>query len=118
MKLLSPVSLILTSCVVGCGDPSSRPSDPATNTAVAGHGIAAPVEYVKSVAEARHSAVKTVDVTALKKAIDLFNVQEGRFPRELNELINRKYIPEMPVPPVGSRISYDAQAGSVKIVQQ
>ena len=118
MKLLTHVSLIWTTCVVGCGDPSSRSSDPATNTPVAGHVVAAPVDYVKSVAEARHSAVKTVDVAALKKAIDLFNVQEGRFPKELNELITRKYIPEMPVSPLGSTIAYDAQAGTVKIVQQ
>lgn len=118
MKLLALVSLIWTTCVFGCSDPSSQSSDAATNTAVAGHVVTAPVDYVKSVAEARHSAVKTVDVAALKKAIDLFNVQEGRFPKELNELISRKYIPEMPVPPLGSKITYDAQAGTVKIVQQ
>lgn len=62
--------------------------------------------------------VKTVDVTALNKAIDLFQVQEGRLPKDLEELVAKKYIPEMPIPPVGSKLSYNQTKGIVTIEKQ
>ena len=62
--------------------------------------------------------MKTVDTTSLNKALELFNVQEGRYPKDLTELVTKKYIPEMPQPPVGTKIEYDPNAGTVKVVKQ
>ena len=99
--------------LVGCGDSSNK-----SGTPTGGNVTTAPADYLKSAADAHHSAVKTVDVNSIKKAIDMFNVQEGRFPKDLKELVDKKYMPEVPTPPVGSKLEYDASAGTVKIVTQ
>jgi hypothetical protein len=62
--------------------------------------------------------VKTVDVASLNQALQLFNVQEDRFPKDLNELVEKKYIPKIPDAPYGMKIVYDAKAGNVKVVKQ
>ena len=110
-KLFLPVAMAFV--VAGCGDSSNK-----SGTPTGGNVATAPADYLKSAADARHSAVKTVDVTSVKKAIDMFNVQEGRFPKDLKELVDKKYLPEVPTPPVGSKLEYDATAGTVKIVTQ
>jgi hypothetical protein len=107
------ISIAAALLVAGCGDNSSK-SGPATNS-TSGNVLTAPVDYLKSAAKAEQSAVKTVDATALKSAIDMFNVQEGRYPKDLNELVQRKYMPKFPEVPFGSKIVYDASTGTVKI---
>lgn len=118
MKTPLLLSAALTVLFVGCSD-SSKPTDSAaTNAATGGSVVTAPVDYLNSAAKAQQSAVKTVDVTSINKAIEMFNVQEGRFPKDLNELVTKKYLPAIPTPPFGSRIEYDANAGTVKVVKQ
>lgn len=109
MKIFVSVSAVVVLLLAGCSK-SSDESTPASPTA--------PVDYLKSAANAKHSADKTVDTAALAKAVDMFNVQEGRFPNDLNELVAKKYIPQLPTPPVGSKIEYDAKSGAVKVVKQ
>lgn len=76
------------------------------------------MDYLNSAAKAQQSAVKTVDVTSVNKAIEMFNVQEGRFPKDVEELVTKKYIPQVPTPPSGYKLDYNASAGTVKIVKQ
>lgn len=106
-SLLLSASLVLV--LAGCGKSSD---DSATVSPTA------PVDYLKSAADSKHSADKTVDAAALSKAVDMFNVQEGRFPKDLDELVAKKYIPQIPTPPVGSKIEYDAKTGAVKVMKQ
>jgi hypothetical protein len=60
--------------------------------------------------------MKTVDVASLNKALGEFNVQEGRYPKDLSELVP-SYIAHVPVPPLGYKLDYDAAAGTVKVVK-
>jgi hypothetical protein len=114
--LLSAAAGLLLS---GCGEKSDKPAQ-TTNAAVSSGGgvLTAPADYLGAAVKARQSAIKTVDVASLNKAIQLFNVQEGRNPKDLNELVQKKYIPEIPPVPYGTKIVYDANAGEVKIVKQ
>ena len=57
-------------------------------------------------------------MTRLTQAIQLFNAQEGRNPKDLNELVEKKYIGQIPDAPYGMKIVYDATAGQVKVVKQ
>jgi hypothetical protein len=98
MKISLLLSAALALVVSGCGKSSDAPS-----------AATAPTDYLKSVTDAKHSADKTVDTAALIKAVDMFNVQEGRFPKDLNELVTKKIIPQ---------IEYDAKTGTVKVVKQ
>jgi hypothetical protein len=111
MKSTPLCLLALGLALTGCGDKSSNNSG--------GSSVAtAPVDYLKSAADAKQSAVKTVDTTSLEKAIQLFNVDQGRNPKDLNELVEKKFIPEVPNPPYGSKLVYDANAGTVKVVKE
>ena len=66
----------------------------------------------------QQAAVKTIDTTSLDQAIQLFSVQNGRNPKDLNELVEQKFIPKIPETPFGTKLVYDASAGTVKIVNQ
>jgi len=104
--------------LLGCGEKSDK-SAQSTNAATSdGNPLNAPANYLGGLAKGQQSAVKTVDVASLNQAIQLFNVQEDRFPKDLNELVEKKYIPKIPDAPHGMKISYDAKAGSVKVVKE
>jgi hypothetical protein len=107
-------------CWLTCGcDKKSGAQAPSTNTTAAGTSpLDAPGGYLKEVVKAKQSAVKTVDATSLDKAIQMFNVEQGRNPKDLNELVEKKYMPQIPAAPYGMKIVYDANAGSVKIEKE
>jgi hypothetical protein len=89
----------------GCGDQTSNP-------------VTAPADYVGTALKQQQSAIKTVDTTALNQAVQLFNVQEGRYPKDLNELVEKKYIGKLPQAPVGMKLVYDANEGKVSVVNE
>lgn len=49
----------------------------------------------------------------LKTAIVSFKAMEGRNPQSLDELVEKKYISQLPAPPPGKRYVYDAGTGEV-----
>lgn len=114
--LLVPPALLLA----GCGDNSNPPATPAATNAAAASGnpLNAPADYLRGLSSGKQSAVKTVDTTSLDKAIQLFAVDHGRNPKDLNELVQQKYIPQIPDAPYGMKLVYDADAGTVKVVPQ
>ncbi len=115
------VSICAAALLAGCsGKSDSTPqgtsaSSPATNSVnKATNGFAG---YVKSLGEAQKTADKTIDVTSINKALEMFNVQEGRYPKTLQELVPN-YMPKIPDAPPGSKIVYDPANGTVKVVPQ
>jgi hypothetical protein len=48
----------------------------------------------------------------------MFSVENGRNPKDLNELVEKKFIPKVPDAPRGMKLEYDATAGTVKAVKQ
>ncbi|MCU0784498.1 MAG: hypothetical protein MUF81_10740 [Verrucomicrobia bacterium] len=117
MKTILFLTAATSLLLAGCGEKSNPPAQ-TTNTATGGNPLTAPVDYLAAAAKAQQSAVKTVDTTSLNKAIEMFNVDMGRFPKDLNELVAEKYIPILPTPPFGTKLDYDANAGKVKVVKQ
>ena len=108
----------------GCGKKSSGPAPQGTNTTPTPQTITNKAEvanpsggYLGALAQAQKSAVKTVDVSYLNQAVQLFNTQEGRLPKDLNELVPN-YVAKLPPAPYGYRINYDAVSGLVTVVKQ
>ena len=109
------VLLVAGLALTGCGkdENSSGPSTtvaPVNNTpppAQAGNG------YAGALVKAQQLAVKTVDLTSLNEEIQLFNTQEGRLPADLNELVTKQYIGQLPAAPAGMKLVYDAAQGKV-----
>lgn len=116
MKKSSYLFLAVGLLLAGCGGQSDK-SPPATNTSSSGSSpLSAPADYVGALGKAKQAAVKTVDVTSLNQAIQLFNVDKGRNPKDLNELVTEKFIPKVPDAPFGMKLNYDEASGKVTVV--
>ena len=124
MKTPLFLSLTALALAAGCGDNSGSTATPATNSASAssssggGGVLTAPVDYLAAAGRAQQQAVKTVDTASINQAIQLFQVDHGRNPTDLNELVKDKYLPYIPQTPYGTKLEYDANSGQVKVVKQ
>ena len=113
MKAASLIILPVVVLLLGCNDatqPGQKSSD-SSDSSIA----SAPADYVKSAAQSQNKAIKTIDLTAINKAIELFYVQEGRFPKKLEELEDKGLMRALPLPPPGMKLNYDTNSGVVTI---
>ena len=94
----------------GCTDSKS----PASTNAISNTN---PADINNPLVNAKRTADKTIDVSYLNQAVQLFNVQEGRFPKTLDEL-TPKYVAQLPTPPLGYKLNYDAEKGEVTVVRE
>ncbi len=118
MKIAFSFGLAAGLLLAGCSGGSDQPAK-GTNTTSSGSSPAtAPADYVGALGKAQQLAVKTTDVASLTQAIQSFSVDKGRFPKDLNELVQEKYLPRLPAPPTGSKFVYDSAAGTVKVVKE
>lgn len=115
---LGLVACAVLTLLAGCGGDNSSQTTASTTNASSGNPLNAPGDYLKGLANGQQSAVKTVDTTSLDKAIQMFNVDQGRNPRDLSELVEKKYIPKIPDAPYGMKLVYDANSGSVRVSPQ
>jgi hypothetical protein len=109
MKPTALLSLCLL--LAGCGKKDAKSTE-------GGNPLNAPADYLGAVSQAKKAAEKTVDAAAIQNAINLFHAQEDRYPKDLNELVQQRYLPRVPEPPTGTRIDYNPANGELKIVRQ
>jgi hypothetical protein len=123
MKASFLVSVMAGLLLAGCGKNNSTPhpqsgnTSPTTNTTASAPPAPSSVDYLGTLMRADKYAVKTIDVSYLNEAIQLFNTQEGRLPKNLNELVPN-YVGKLPATPYGTKLDYDPNTGLVKVVQQ
>ena len=98
-----PVLVLLT----GCDGGSSTSQTQSTN----------PADVDNPLVNAKRTADKTIDVSFINQAIQLYNVQEGRLPKTLDELVP-KYVAKIPDAPLGYKIAYDAKKGEASVVRE
>lgn len=119
MKSLHALLCVAALALVGCGKHSQASAPEATSSPTAGQNpITAPVDYLGAVGKAQKAAVKTIDTVSIAQAIRMFQVEEGRLPKDLDELVTEKYLPTLPTPPAGMKFQYDARTGRVTVVPQ
>ena len=114
--LLILVAGLFAACKKSNDASSAAGNNPPANSS--GNPVTAPVDYLGGVAKAKKSADATLETASITKAVQLFYVQEGRYPKDLNELVRPEYLPRMPAPPPGMKFDYDAKTGTVKVVPQ
>lgn len=120
MKALVILSAIAFAMLTGgCGD-KSKPAAEGTSTNAANEGspLTAPVDYLGAVGKAQQTAVKVVDTASIDQAIKLFQVENGRYPKNLDELVEEKFLPRIPAAPSGMKFVYDPATGKVKAVKE
>jgi len=113
MKSHAACVLLAGLLISGCGK-EATPSPSATNTS-GGNPLTAPVDYLGAVGKAKQSADKTLSAVGIDQAIKMFSAQEGRMPKDLNELVP-SYISRIPPAPTGMKYSYDPKTGVVQVV--
>jgi hypothetical protein len=118
MKTRLFLGLTVSGLLVGCGDQSGKPASQSNASTNSGSLVTAPVDYLQSITRAEQSAIKTVDVAAVNAAIKQFQVELGRLPADLNELVQEKYLPRIPPVPHGTKLVYDPATGEAKVVKQ
>ena len=109
------VLIAVAALLAGCGQSSS--SQTQGGNATANSASNNPADYLGTLVQAKKTADKTIDVSYLNQALQLFNAQEGRYPKDLQEL-TPKYVAKIPDALIGYKISYDAVKGEVKVVKQ
>ncbi len=117
----TPVALLLLSALAFAAckkevPPPAAPSNTPPAATSSGNPLLAPVEYLGATATAKKNAEKTIETVSINRAIQAFSAAEGRFPKDLNELIGPDYLRQLPPPPNGMKYDYNATAGVVKIV--
>ncbi len=118
MKKSSCLFLATGLFLVGCGKGSDQPTQTTNGAASGSSPLSAPADYVGALGKAKQTAVKTIDTASLNQAIQMFNVDHGRNPKDLNELVEKKFLPKIPDAPYGMKLDYDAATGKVKVVPQ
>ena len=108
--------ILLSAVVLGCND--AKQTSDKSSSGSDGSVVGAPVDYLNSAAQAQKKAVKTVDLVAINKAIEGFYVQEGRFPKTLEELVDKGFLRAVPTPPPGMKLSYDTNSGVVTMPKE
>ena len=96
----------------GCKKKEAAPAEPSSS----GNPLTAPVDYLGAVGKAKQTADKTVAKAGLQQTIDLFQAQEGRLPKDLNELVGPNYLSKLPAPPQGMKFDYNPATGQLKVV--
>ncbi|KAB2649146.1 MAG: hypothetical protein DVB33_06725 [Verrucomicrobia bacterium] len=107
------LAMLSTVLLVGCNDSFQTTGATGGNPSVA----SAPAEYLNKAAKEQKRAVKTADIAAMNKALESFYVQEGRFPKDLMELVEKNYLPRLPVLPDKAEWDYDTNAGVVGVLK-
>ena len=118
MKTLFCFSVAASLVLIGCGECSDKSAQSTNSAAGSSSPLSAPADYLGALGKAQQTAVKTVDTASLNQAIQMFGVDHGRNPKDLNELVEGKYIVKIPAAPYGMKLEYDATAGKVTVVKQ
>jgi|SRR5437868_13938114 len=114
MKKLLVLPLVAGFAFAGCSKDDSKDGKPTSS----GNPVTAPVDYLDAAAKAHKSATTKVSSTGLNQTIKLFYAQEGRFPKDLNELVRPDYLTSIPPAPAGMKYVYNAKDGELKVVPQ
>jgi hypothetical protein len=117
MKSLVLIPIVAVFFATGCSPSGGSSQTPSTNAA-ANATNADNVPYYGAMIKAQRNAGVTADMGTLKPAIEQFQVDKGRFPKDLNELVQEKYISKIPAAPYGMKIDYDPTTGTAKVVPQ
>jgi hypothetical protein len=102
----------------GCKDKKAATASTESSDTSSGNPLTAPADYVAALGKAQKQAQKTLSTVGLDQAIKTFYNDEGRLPKDLNELVTKGTIGQIPPPPRGMKYDYDSKTGIIKVVPE
>ncbi|MBX3732140.1 MAG: hypothetical protein KF791_06055 [Verrucomicrobiae bacterium] len=112
MKVLIGLLLISGLLAAGCG----RRDPAATSPAADAHPATAPLDYLAAQGRAKQTAIRVTSAAELTGAIQKFHAMEDRYPGDLNELVQHRYLQALPAAPRGQAFQYNPQDGSIRVI--
>ena len=107
--LLGVMIIFLAIGLAACGKKSAPSSEENLNPANA-------IEKYGGVMGKTYKRAKSFDaLLTLKHDITSFQVEQGRWPASLQELVEKEYTKELPKPPEGMKFSYNPTNGSIRL---
>lgn len=106
--LILSMCSVLTIVLIGC-KPAEEKTEPYQG---------APEQYIRTTLGVGENAKAILGTTAIQKAIDMFQLQKGRWPSSLAELQKEGFLAQIPEAPVNKKFSYDAGTGKVTVVDK
>ena len=113
--------IVVAGLCVACKKTQETTSSGSSNSppaSASGNPVTAPADYLGGIAKAKKTADAKIETASISKAVQLFYAQEGRYPKDLNELVRPDYLPQLPAPPPGMKYDYNPKTGEVKVVPQ
>jgi hypothetical protein len=110
---LSAVTCLLVA-VAGCKKKEAKKTG--DDSALSGNPAMAPLDYLAAQGKAKKFAERTISAAELTSAIQKFNAMEDRYPRDLNELVQQRYLQAAPAAPAGRHWDYNPQTGAIRLV--
>ena len=122
MKVTLLLCGVVGFALVGCGQKSTSTNSTGgtagnSNAVSTGNPLTAPVDYLGAVAAGKTFSEKTIDLAQLTHAIQMFEVDQGRYPKSLDELVQEKLLAAIPKPPYGMKLQYNPNTGQATIVK-
>lgn len=110
--LLGALALFSISACKPAENASKAPTTQTTNHS-SGNPVTAPVDYLGAVSKGQRNSEATINLASTKQAIQMFNVTEGRYPKDLDELVSTGYLTAKPKMPSGQKLTYNAADGTL-----
>lgn len=110
------LTLIAVACLCFAGCEKKSPTPKATDSSSSGNPLTAPADYVGAIGKAKKSAERTTGTVGIDQALKTFFAEEGRYPKDLDELKAKGV--NVPNPPDGMKWDYDPKSGIAKPVPQ
>lgn len=107
MKFQLPVITATALLFAACG---SKDDPPGTNP------VNAPTDYLGAVAKGKKKSEATIGAIQVGPVIQQFEAAEGRFPKSLQEMVDKGYLTALPAAPNGMKADYNPETGEFKFV--
>lgn len=88
------------------------------SSGASGNPLTAPADYVGELGKQQKSAQTTLTKAGIDQAIQRFHVDQGRLPKDLDELVAKGAISQIPPAPRGMKYDYDSKTGVIKVVPE
>jgi len=117
MKPIIPICLVAALALAGCSKKEETAPAP-EGAGSSGNPLSAPADYLGAASRAQKKAQQTTATVSLESAVKAFEAEEGKLPKDLNELVTKEYLASLPKPPNGMKFNYDPATGKVTIIPQ